>query len=407
MTMQRDPIFVSLDQLAGLADADSVADRMPDIRRRVKAARRRKTAGVALAGAAAAIAGAGVWQTLPEQSTAPDVTTPGDKASQTVEIQAQPIGADHLWISFTATGRSSGYVAGRAEAPAAQEGRPTAEYVGPIRTEVSLDGKQVFGSDAGFLECTEGTALAGYRMPFLTDEPFVLKVEEGVHEITVRAPYCDGGRLVDEPTQVTVDTNQNLPDSGSSVTGDVDGDGAEDTVTLLDFKGAGVRQWLVVDWGSGSVPETSSAMAMPADSRVQLRGLSDLDGNGSSEIPLDLGGGDTAAWRVILADKDRQLVEAQTVDARVGGAVLAADALENVPDPYAVWSTALLNPNREIAARSFVAYRFTRSGGLVAPAPVEVRRWVFEGTTLTLSEATTEGCWVEQGQQFGLSEDPC
>ena len=402
MTMQRDPIFVSLDQLAGLADADSVGDRMPDIRRRVKAARRRKTAGVGLAVVAVGTAGVGAWQMLPEQSTAPDVTTPGDKAVQTVEIQAQPIGADHLWISFTATGRSTGYVAGRAEVSAGQEGRATADYVGPIRTEVSLDGRQIYGSDAGALECTEGSALAGYRMPFLSDEPLVLKVEEGLHEVTVRAPYCDGGRLVDEPTRVTIDTARNPYGVVAEATGDVDGDGAEETVSLLtaDEGPAGLGQWLVVDWGSSNLRDTSSAMSVRADEPARLLGLWDLDRNGSSEIIKNVGGGDTAVWRVILAKRDGRLVEARTVDALGGEIALAAEALENIPNPYAVWSTSFTRGG-------FLAYRFTRSGGLVAPAPVEVRRWVLKGTTLTLSEATTEGCWIKKGQLFSVTPEPC
>lgn len=79
MMNTHDPIFESLDRLAGIADADHVGDRMPDIKRRVRVARRRKGTGLAVAAALIAVAGVGVSQGLPSTRTAPPpVDNPGD-----------------------------------------------------------------------------------------------------------------------------------------------------------------------------------------------------------------------------------------------------------------------------------------------------------------------------------------
>ncbi len=70
-TREHDPLFEALDRLAGIADGDPVGDRMPDITRRVRTARRRKGAGLVAAATVLAVGGVGVWQALPDRDVPP------------------------------------------------------------------------------------------------------------------------------------------------------------------------------------------------------------------------------------------------------------------------------------------------------------------------------------------------
>jgi hypothetical protein len=89
-TQQRDPIFESLDRLAGIADADLVGDRMPHIQRRVRVARRRRTAGIVVAAAVLAVGGLGIWHALPSERAAGPVSHP-DPTTPTEAVETSPV----------------------------------------------------------------------------------------------------------------------------------------------------------------------------------------------------------------------------------------------------------------------------------------------------------------------------
>lgn len=85
-------VYEALDRLAGVADRHPAGDRMPDIQRRVRAARRRAAAGIAAATVLAVAGGVGVWQALPAtEDRAPDVMQrPTEKADPDI-VEPLPV----------------------------------------------------------------------------------------------------------------------------------------------------------------------------------------------------------------------------------------------------------------------------------------------------------------------------
>jgi hypothetical protein len=87
---ERDPIFASLDRLAGLADTDVRGDRMADIHRRVRVTRQRKGLGVVVAAALLSVVGVSAWQQLPSERSTPPITTPTTPTTPTTVTTAAP-----------------------------------------------------------------------------------------------------------------------------------------------------------------------------------------------------------------------------------------------------------------------------------------------------------------------------
>lgn len=379
----RDPIFESLDRLAGEADRDFVGDRMPDIRRRVRAARRRRTTGVGIAAAGVVVSGLGVWQVVSADDSVPDPARPTG-LEQTVSIEAEGTYADVVRVSFTVEGRSSAYVD-----PATGAAVPA----GPLSYVVLVDGevkKRIDGAAAGGTElaCEQGGAVTSYsaQLPRRKNGLGVVVSGPGEHVVEVRAPYCADGELVDEPTKVTVTTEVGR----RAVTGvheaDLDGDGQLDTARLLipSPDATGADQELVVDWGAGG----TATAALPNDMERRLESPRDLDGDGRPELIVSGGGGELGTWAVYRVTGS-SLVAVTTVDEAGKEVPLNVYAIEGAAQNE-TWQVDLLPDG-------FYSYRYDDAVPQ-RPAPVQVREWVLVGDTMTLQDATGQGCMDEQFQ---------
>lgn len=378
-TQQRDPIFESLDRLAGIADADLVGDRMPNIKRRVRTTRRRR--GIAVAAAVLAVGGVGLWQGLPsEQSTAP-ITNPRGTPSQRITVDAQPQGHDHVRISFTVTGKSTAYAD-------LESGEPV-DYAGPRSTEVLVDGKVVDGSDGGAISCRPGGALTSYSLTFHVAKPLVVPVSSaGPHTVVVKAPYCADGVLTQSVESALVTTTEA---SGFMTfdqrTADLDGDGTNEVVKVLVPKDAqGPAQLLRVTWGTG---ETTTAR-LPNAMETTVSDPVDLDGDGDLELIVQGGGGDVSIGTVFLADT-RGLEQVRTVDAAGHDVSLTS-------------STDPADPQTYFGTDGILSYRLDDPAATHFPAPVEVRAWSLTGSTLTESDQSVSQCVTFQ-RAFSLG--PC
>lgn len=367
-TWKQDPIFESLDRLAGMADDDLVGDRMPDIQRRVRVARQRKGAGLVAAAAVLAVGAVGVSHALPSERTAPPVTTPRTTPWQEITVNAQPQGADQVRISFTVTGRSTAYTD-------QGTGEPI-DYAGPRSTAVLVDGKVVSGSDRGAIWCEPDGALTPYTMEFHIDKPLVVPVSSaGEHTIVVKAPYCADGDLVESTDMVVVTTEAGGFTTFDKLEADIDGDGTDDVVRLLVPKDVnGEDQLLQVTWGTG---ETTTA-ALPNTMETNLLDPVDLDSDGDLEVILLGGGGDMAVGSVFMADRGT-LERVKTVDTEGNELSLRSDS-----DP-AAWQTYF-------GADGVFSYRLTDPAATRFPAPVEVREWSLAGNTLTQSGESVAWC---------------
>lgn len=367
-TQQRDPLFESLDRLAGIADTDLVGDRMPDIQRRVRVARQRKGAGLVAAAAVLAVGGVGVWDALPTERTAPPVTNPGTTPWQQITVNAEPEGTDHVRISFTVTGESTAYAD-------MGTGDPV-NYAGPRSTDVLVDGKVVDGSDRGAISCQPGGELTPYTMKYHVNEPLVVPVlSPGQHTIVVKAPYCADGDLVESTETVVVTTEAGGFTTADQLKADIDGDGTDEVVELLYPKDLNVDdQLLRVTW---SRDETTTA-TLPQNWEGHLVDPVDLDSDGDLELIVSAGGGDMAEGWVFLADRDA-LEQVKTVDEAGNELSLHSDT-----DPTA-WQAYF-------GADAIYSYRLTDPAATQFPAPVEVRKWTLAGNTLVQSEKSVTQC---------------
>ncbi|MBD8870189.1 hypothetical protein [Nocardioides donggukensis] len=367
-THERDPIFESLDRLAGLADADLVGDRMPDIRRRVRANRRRRAVGAVAAAAVLAAGGLGLSQALPDQRSAPPVTERGGTPWQQIDIEAVPDDAGQVVIRYFVTGESTGYVD-------AETGEAS-DYTGPAATEVRFDGRVVARSEQDGLACDPDGVLKASTTEFHGDEPLVVNdVTGGEHTILVEASYCAGGELVESTETRVVTTEDSSLVTFDELDADLDGDGTDETVQVQVYEsGTAPAQLLRVDWGTG---ETTSAPLLGTMERSPLEPV-DLDGDGDLEVVVFGGGGETSEWNVFQAAPDT-MDEVRTVDAAGGSASLSSDG-----GPGG-WQTHL-------GADGFVSYRLEDPTTTQFPAPVEVRAWSLSGSTFTRSAESTSQC---------------
>lgn len=366
-TRRNDPILDSLDRLASLADADVVGDRMPDIERRVRVARRRKGAGLALVAAAVVTAGGlGVWQGLPSVRTAPPVTGPGAEPWQEITIDARPDGPGLVRISFTVTGEASAYTD-------TGTGEPSA-YAGPKLTDLSVDGRSVATSQEPDVVCRPGGEPTPYTRSFHVDDPLVVPVTlEGDHTVTVTATYCADGELVDDSTTVTL-TNVGSGFLMDRARADLDADKKPELLQILQPDDIVDDLQVRVEWGTG---ETTTA-TLPNTMETSLLDPIDLDGDGDLELVTFGGGGETSVYTVFQADPEA-LRQVRTVDAGGKEVVLASGA-----DPT-VWRVHLRSDE-------FVSYRLVDPAAIAFPAPAEVRGWTLEGDTLTESEESVTQC---------------
>jgi hypothetical protein len=366
-TQERDPIFASLDRLAGLADTDVVADRMPAIQRRVRVARQRKAAGLAAAAVVLAVGGAAVWQGLPsERSEPPPVTDP--TPWQDIAINAEPRGADHVRISYTVTGESSTY-------SDSQTGEPI-DYAGPRNTDVLVDGKVVSGSDGGDISCEPGGVMTPYTMEFGVDKPLVVPVHGvGEHTIEVKAPYCADGTVVENSQRVVVTTVATGFTLGDQLTTDLDGDGIDEVIRIRVPNDVDGDQELQVVWGTSAVSATSLANSM----EHSIFDPVDLDGDGDRELIIHGGGGETSLYSVFLADTDN-LEQVRTVDSS-GKELLLSSPGE---DLFA-WHVSA-GPD------GIISYKLIDPESAAPPAPVRVREWTLSGNTLTQAAGSVSEC---------------
>ena len=372
---KHDPIFDSLDRLAGMADDDVVGDRMPEIQRRVRMARRRRVAGAGVAAVTLVAVGFGIWKGLPAERSTPDPAPDRPEIHQTVTIVADAVYSDLIHIRFTVEGASSAYAD-------ATTGDPVP--AGPRLTEVLVDGKPVTSTDGGNVVCEAGADVTSYsqHFPKPNKEKFIPAEVSGPgeHVVEIRAPYCVDGKLVDEPTQVTVTTETAPPVVMNEKQGDVDGDGQQDTVQL--FKpGPGElgNQELRVTWGGGD-GVSSASVDNDMDRRLTLQ---DIDGDGRLELILDGGGGESVTWRVFRITADRTLEEVTTVN----------QAGDPEPLSYGFSDTGPQNTfwQLELLPDGIYSWRY-QDASPTRPAPVDVRKWVLSTDTLTLQDVTAPGC---------------
>ncbi len=365
-TQQRDPLFESLDRLAGLADNDVVGDRMPEIRQRVRVARRRRVAVVAAAAAVLAVVGVGVWKATPAQRTDPPIVTQ-DEPRQEIAINAEARGST-IRISFTVSGQSTAYTD-------PETGEPL-EYAGPESTEVSVDGASGSGEGATPLSCEPGGKLTSYSLDYHVSDPVVVRVSPGEHTVVVKAPYCSDGKVVPSTETMTVTTGTAGMTTTERSRADLDGDGTAEVLKLKTPRDpTAENQVLEVTWGTGetSVADLSNTMTYGLVDPV------DLDGDGDLEVIVYGGGGETALYWVYQADTDG-LHQVDTVDS--DGSDLPLSSAGGDPTGWQVYA----------GPEGIRTYRLQDPTTTDFPAPVDVRDWSLVANTLTRSPTTGTAC---------------
>lgn len=376
MSTHRDPLFESLDRLAGLADDDTRGERMPDIHRRVRQTRRRRATGAAVAAAVLAVGGVGIWQALPTDHKT-EIVTP--HATQEIALQAEDRGDGTVAVTFTVIGRSTTYTD-------VETGEVTG-YAGPRTTEVLVDGKSVTGSDGGDIECTEAGTLKSYEMSFFGKRPYLAHVGLGRHTVEVRAPYCDEGNLVDDSTQVVV-TAVSVPRATETLEADVDGDGTDDVIVFVEQPMDDGTSGYSIDLHTATGGAATPVMPLPAESKLQTP--IDLDGDGDLEIIVSFSGGE-AYWAEVYTLRGGTLVQLETRDA-FGGDTLSGAGVEPTD-----WHLTFLPDG-------IYSWRFADPADTARPASVEVRSWTLDGRTLSESDQSTQGC---VDTEFALTLGAC
>ncbi len=372
---ERDPIVDSLDRLADLADTGLRGDRMPDIQRRVRVARRRRRAVIGVAAVVLVSAGMGIWATAPRTRTAPP-TPPHDEFAQQVHLDATAMSGDRVRLTITVEGTSTSYV---------DSGSTQPVPAGPQLVTVSVDGERVQRLPGAGGRCEPGGEVSSYSLVFPADRELEIPLSgPGTHTIEVRAPFCADGELVDDPTSIEV-TAEADPPTVTGISADVDGDGSPDTVRLSLPASTSHSETMQVEaeLASGRV----DPIELPRSEYAELLPARDLDGDGADEIVLSLTDGGDAAWWQVLRESEGRLVEVGTVDETGAKASLVTVCLECGGGPLnRDWVTTLLDDG-------FYDYRFVDAHP-PARAPVELRRWVLSGDTMTRLTATSPGCYV-------------
>lgn len=379
-TDKRDPIFESLDRLADLADLPGSTDRLPDIARRVRVARRRRQVGLVAATALLAAGGVGLWQNLPVGHGEPPVVPAGPAPAQRVTLDVTPADPHLLRISFRVTGTSTAYADGAT-------GDPTS-IAGPRSTTVSVDGRVVDRSDAGDLDCRPGGALTDYSQDYPAAGVLTVPVSSGErHTVVVDAPYCSEGDLVKSSATVVVAARGVAYTSFDKLRADLDGDGEPETVEVLVPDDVTVEtQRLRVRWGTGE----STVASLPNTMETSLLDPRDLDGDGDLEVLLQGGGGELSVVTVFQADPGA-VEQVRTAAAGGGKADLRSYATPGT------WQTY-------VGPDGISSYRLVDPNPAQFPAPVEIRTWTLVGSTLTRSATSASGCVTFQPR---TSLGPC
>ena len=180
-----------------------------------------------------------------------------------------------------------------------------------------------------------------------------------------------------------------VPTELARVSGDIDGDGRTDVVQLMSEATPGVPDQITISWGTEGIERH----ALTGGGEGDLLPLRDLDGDGDLEVVVSAGGGE-ASWYDVFTFTGTDVVKVGT-DGATGAGVPSLSGFQNEG-----WSTTYL-------ADGFVEYRFADPGSMRAPAPIELRDWVLDGTALAASSQVTQGCWVQVGEGFGPSRDAC
>ncbi len=270
-TRNHDSIFDSLDQVARLADAGTGRDRLPDIHRRVRVARRRKSVGAVTAALVLAVGGGGTVAEAARRDSAADSgrgprghVPPGD------HHRSQAGGTHHGEDQLHRGGESTAYV---------DTDTGAASGAGPISTEVRVDGEVVDRAGPGALSCEPGGAVESYPRTFHAARPLVATVATaGEHTVTVSAPYCADGDVVESTQESVVTTEVATMVVLDKLTTDLDGD---DRVRLLaPADGQGDEHRLELRSGTG---ETSTTMLPNAYENSQGVWRAAGEGPGSRE----------------------------------------------------------------------------------------------------------------------------
>jgi hypothetical protein len=295
-TEARDPIFRGLDNLAGLADADHVTDRLGGISRKARANRiRTRVAGAAAV--AAVVAGAvGVVQLLPngdkDVQPTPSPTTSANPSALTIDLGVKQIGRTTLGVVYRIHGTSHEWVYAPNE---------TTDISGPKNTRVLLDGQEAGGSDGGDIQCQAETPELAFDETWSGDDGRGVIVNvpgPGTYTLTVQAPSCGAdGKLV--PNEVSQTVTVTEPDIvvADQTSVDIDGDGRDDQVKLLAPS---------ADQGGGyAVAEVTLASGETTEVQItgtgapKIGGTADLNGDGVPEVEIDSEGANHSWWTVL------------------------------------------------------------------------------------------------------------
>lgn len=171
---------------------------------------------------------------------------------------------------------------------------------------------------------------------------------------------------------------------------DLDADNFADLIALkIPVEGTGPAR-VVVRYGNG---ERSVLRVRTGADPTFTGNMGGYDESGVRVVVIESGGGDGMTWAMVAQTEDG-LARVRTVDA--SGAPAALQVTAESPG----WNT------REGAV--FTDYRFPDGPPAALPAPVELRRWVLEGTTLTRTAQIQTGCWIRfDNGGVGPVQEPC
>lgn len=178
------------------------------------------------------------------------------------------------------------------------------------------------------------------------------------------------------------------PQQLASVTGDIDGDGREDTVVMTATQVPDVPDTIEIFWGT----EGSEQHPLTGGGEADLLPLADLDGDGDLEIVVSAGGGESS-WYDVYTFADGTVVKAT-----VAGADPAAASLDGQQTPG--WVTRFQDGR-------FVEFESVPEGTPVPTDTVPVHTWRLDGTAFSRSDDTTPGCWVESDGGYRLELGGC
>ena len=180
-----------------------------------------------------------------------------------------------------------------------------------------------------------------------------------------------------------------VPRATETLDADVDGDGTDDVISVVEQP---------MDDGSPGLLDRAADgdgrgghAGHGAGRREQARRQPiDLDGDGDLEIIVSFSGGE-AFWAEVYTWEDGTLVSIKIRDA-AGGDRLAGDGVEPTD-----WQLAFLPDG-------IYSWRYADPAATDRPAIVEVRTWTLEGRTLTQSTQSVPGC---VDAEFALSLRRC